>query len=44
MIVALAIETGTVPDEWQRQDVVDIVTAIDVLEEIRREQNQKGGD
>ena len=43
MIVALAIETGTVPDAWQRQDEIDIVTAIDVLEEIRREQ-KKGGD
>lgn len=43
MIVALAIQTNTVPSEWQRQDVVDIVTAIDVLEEIRRER-KKGGD
>lgn len=45
MIVSLAIRTGCLPDEWDRQDPADVVTALEILERLdqqaRREQQQR---
>lgn len=34
MIVTLAIRQGNLPSQWAEQDPVDVVTAIDVLNEM----------